>query len=258
MKKLTTLFLIVLGFLGFHYNSWAYTCSTKRYCSQMTSCEEAMFYYKHCGLTRLDGDGDGIPCERLCKGYIFSPHPNKYEKQKWGQSYFIDNKRETRKEYRNENASAESGFKAKVIKVSDGDTVWIWTKDGRKFKVRIWGIDTPEKFESRKLFRDASRCGVTPDEIKHLGRLASRKAKELLDRSWVRLKTRGRGYYGRVLGIIYLPDGTNFGLEMIKEGYACVYRKNYEPEYHEALWKAQKEHKGLWSLNYKLMECLCY
>jgi hypothetical protein len=44
-----------------------FTCGEKRYCSQMSSCEEAMFYYKVCGLTRLDRDGDGIPCERLCR-----------------------------------------------------------------------------------------------------------------------------------------------------------------------------------------------
>jgi hypothetical protein len=38
----------------------------------MDSCEEAMFYYKHCGLTYLDGDGDGVPCENLCRGFSFS------------------------------------------------------------------------------------------------------------------------------------------------------------------------------------------
>ncbi|TCK05153.1 thermonuclease family protein [Phorcysia thermohydrogeniphila] len=44
-----------------------FTCGEKKYCFQMNSCEEAMFYFKVCGLTRLDGDGDGIPCERLCR-----------------------------------------------------------------------------------------------------------------------------------------------------------------------------------------------
>jgi len=45
----------------------SYNCGKKRYCSQMTSCEEAMFYYRVCSLKRLDGDGDGIPCERICR-----------------------------------------------------------------------------------------------------------------------------------------------------------------------------------------------
>jgi cold shock CspA family protein len=40
-----------------------YTCSGKTYCSQMTSCEEATFYQNSCLGTKMDGDGDGIPCE---------------------------------------------------------------------------------------------------------------------------------------------------------------------------------------------------
>lgn len=43
-----------------------FTCSGKRYCKQMESCEEAYFYLNHCGLKRLDRDKDGIPCESIC------------------------------------------------------------------------------------------------------------------------------------------------------------------------------------------------
>lgn len=43
------------------------TCGTKTVCREMSSCEEARFYLAQCGLTRLDGDGDGLPCERLCR-----------------------------------------------------------------------------------------------------------------------------------------------------------------------------------------------
>ncbi len=41
-------------------------CGSKRYCKQMSSCDEAMFYLNQCGLNRLDGDSDGVPCEALC------------------------------------------------------------------------------------------------------------------------------------------------------------------------------------------------
>ncbi len=41
----------------------AYNCNGKVYCSEMTSCEEAKFYLKNCPGTKMDGDGDGIPCE---------------------------------------------------------------------------------------------------------------------------------------------------------------------------------------------------
>ena len=37
------------------------------YCREMTSCDEAMFYLRECGLTRLDGDSDGVPCESICR-----------------------------------------------------------------------------------------------------------------------------------------------------------------------------------------------
>ena len=41
-------------------------CGSKRYCTQMQSCEEARFYLSKCGLDKLDKDKDGIPCESLC------------------------------------------------------------------------------------------------------------------------------------------------------------------------------------------------
>lgn len=42
-------------------------CGSKRYCKEMTSCKEAKHYLNVCGVHRLDRDGDGIPCESLCK-----------------------------------------------------------------------------------------------------------------------------------------------------------------------------------------------
>jgi hypothetical protein len=41
-------------------------CGEQTYCTQMTSCAEAMFHFRSCGLTRLDRDRDGMPCETLC------------------------------------------------------------------------------------------------------------------------------------------------------------------------------------------------
>jgi len=41
-------------------------CGNKKYCSEMTSCEEAKFYLSQCNIRTLDGDGNGIPCESLC------------------------------------------------------------------------------------------------------------------------------------------------------------------------------------------------
>jgi cold shock CspA family protein len=41
-----------------------YKCEGKRRCSQMISAEEAKFYLDNCPHDGMDGDGDGIPCEK--------------------------------------------------------------------------------------------------------------------------------------------------------------------------------------------------
>jgi cold shock CspA family protein len=46
-----------------------YRCDGRTHCSQMTSCEEAKFFLKNCPGTQMDGNNDGIPCEKQwCKG----------------------------------------------------------------------------------------------------------------------------------------------------------------------------------------------
>lgn len=49
----------------------SFTCDGRKYCSQMTSCAEAMYFLKNCPGVKMDGSGsgqdgpgDGIPCER--------------------------------------------------------------------------------------------------------------------------------------------------------------------------------------------------
>lgn len=44
-----------------------FACGAKRFCSQMGSCDEACFHLKQCGLSRLDGNKDGMPCSKLCR-----------------------------------------------------------------------------------------------------------------------------------------------------------------------------------------------
>jgi cold shock CspA family protein len=39
-------------------------CEGKIRCTEMRSCEEAMFYLNNCPDVTIDGDGDGIPCEQ--------------------------------------------------------------------------------------------------------------------------------------------------------------------------------------------------
>ena len=44
-----------------------FRCGSKRSCGEMTSCAEARFFLEECGLSRLDGNRDGVPCERICR-----------------------------------------------------------------------------------------------------------------------------------------------------------------------------------------------
>ena len=41
-----------------------YVCDGRIHCSQMRSCDEATWFLNHCPGTKMDGDGDGIPCEQ--------------------------------------------------------------------------------------------------------------------------------------------------------------------------------------------------
>jgi hypothetical protein len=45
-------------------SSGNYKCDGRTYCSQMTSCEEATFFIQNCPDTKMDGNSDGVPCEK--------------------------------------------------------------------------------------------------------------------------------------------------------------------------------------------------
>jgi micrococcal nuclease len=112
-------------------------------------------------------------------------------------------------------------YRARVIKVVDGDTVdvdidlgfGVWLKDER---VRIMGIDTPE-----------SR---TRDKVeKKFGLAAKARLKELLGPTPI-LKTQVgkggedmKGKFGRILGDFLTEDGKKCGELLIKEGHAVKY-----------------------------------
>lgn len=41
-----------------------YRCDGRTHCTQMTSCAEARYVLAHCPGVAMDGDHNGIPCER--------------------------------------------------------------------------------------------------------------------------------------------------------------------------------------------------
>jgi endonuclease YncB( thermonuclease family) len=42
----------------------AYRCDGRTYCSQMHSCAEATYFLRHCPGVKMDGNNDGVPCEK--------------------------------------------------------------------------------------------------------------------------------------------------------------------------------------------------
>lgn len=40
-----------------------FSCDGRQHCSQMRSYEEAVYFLRNCPNVKMDGDGDGIPCE---------------------------------------------------------------------------------------------------------------------------------------------------------------------------------------------------
>lgn len=41
-----------------------FSCDARMYCSQMKSCAEAKYFLANCPAVKMDGDRNGIPCER--------------------------------------------------------------------------------------------------------------------------------------------------------------------------------------------------
>jgi hypothetical protein len=42
----------------------SYSCDGRTHCSQMSSCAEAKYFIQHCPNTQMDGNNDGVPCEK--------------------------------------------------------------------------------------------------------------------------------------------------------------------------------------------------
>lgn len=136
-----------------------------------------------------------------------------------------------------------------VKRVVDGDTFELENKE----RVRVLGIDTPEKYESEKLEKDAERTGRDKKTIQRLGKLASDHAKELIEGKKVNLIPEpnydDKDVYGRLLRYVYLEDGTFFNKKMIEDGYAYAFRK-YPISKLDAFVQAENDarinKRGLW------------
>jgi micrococcal nuclease len=122
-------------------------------------------------------------------------------------------------------------------KVIDGDTIVVEI-DGKKEKVRLIGVDTPETVHPQK-------------PVERYGKEASAFTRRMVENKLVRLEYdwQKRDKYGRLLAYVYLEDGAFLNAEIIKQGYGFAYTRfpfKYLDEFREYERLAKMGEEGLW------------
>jgi endonuclease YncB( thermonuclease family) len=123
-------------------------------------------------------------------------------------------------------------FTGKVVHIADGDTLTVLDRDNEQRKVRLHGIDAPEKGQA-------------------FGTKAKEALAEKVHERDVRVVWKEKDQYGRIVGDVWLPDRAgerNVNIEMVRDGYAWWYRR-YAPRsksLEAAETEARRDHRGLW------------
>lgn len=130
-------------------------------------------------------------------------------------------------------ASNAEVITGKVVRVADGDTITVLDASKIQYKVRLAGIDAPEKAQA---FGDRSRESLE-------GLVAGRS---------VKVETHKKDRYGRLVGKVLL-DGVDVNLEQIRRGLAWFYREYAHEQsvadqqsYARVETEARALGKGLW------------
>ena len=124
---------------------------------------------------------------------------------------------------------AQYDLTGRVVRIADGDTVSILDHSNTQHKVRLYGIDTPERKQP-------------------YGQAAKKALAQLIDEKPVGVVIVTTDSYGREVGTLY-SDGVNINLAMVESGFAWWYQ-HYAPYEHalqEAEQRARNSALGLWS-----------
>ena len=119
----------------------------------------------------------------------------------------------------------------KVVGVKDGDTIEVLV-DGKAVVVRFEHVDCPEI------------GGGQP-----FGQVAKKFVSELCFGKVVKLVSNGKtDRYGRLIAVVFTPDGTNVNLELVKNGLAWHYKRySSDVVYAEAEISARERKINIWS-----------
>lgn len=132
------------------------------------------------------------------------------------------------------NYAAAASIEGLVIGVTDGDTITILDSEKQPHKIRLAGIDAPEK---KQAFGKASK--------KHLSALVYKE--------YVNVVYKKKDRWGRLIGKVLL-NGVDVNLEQIKSGLAWWFERYKKEQSHDdqlyyyyAQVSAMDAKKGLWA-----------
>lgn len=120
-------------------------------------------------------------------------------------------------------------FSVKVVGISDGDTFTAINDDNLQLKIRIYGIDAPEK---KQAFGSKSKEFLS----------------SLIFGQRISIDVQSKDRYGRYIAYVYSPEGKDVSLLMLHEGMAWHFIKyDNNKVYSEAENVARKAKRGLWT-----------
>lgn len=128
--------------------------------------------------------------------------------------------------------SAFSRSSAYVVDVMDGDSIQVEVSTGRIVHIRLFGIDAPELNQ-------------------YFGQLSKQYLSKLILNKDVMIELLDEDQYGRRLAFIYDDGGNNVNLDLVRSGYAWVYRQYFsDPKWIVTEQQAKASELGLWQQNF--------
>jgi endonuclease YncB( thermonuclease family) len=118
---------------------------------------------------------------------------------------------------------------AKVVGVADGDSITALANGNRQVKIRLHGIDCPEGKQA-------------------FGKRAKQFTSSQCFSKTIRYREVDTDRYGRTVATVYLDDGRELNLEILKAGLAWHYKRySKRQDYADAENQARTERLGLWA-----------
>lgn len=117
----------------------------------------------------------------------------------------------------------------KVVSIADGDTFTLLTSGNNQIRIRLHGIDCPEKGQD-------------------FGTAARQQLSSLIFGKQVRIEKKDTDRYGRTIAIVYTNGGQSVNEQMLQAGLAWHYRQyDKNPDWERLEKEARRNRRGLWS-----------